>query len=101
MRKELDELLKYWLNIRLSIKYSLSILILLTPAVEVPAQLIATTEYSYTVLILSCELSVIWLVVFGPLYMDTPSRYTEYEVIDLSLDGVDQLISVLEQLMSV
>ena len=37
----------------------------------------------------------------GPLYMDTPSRYTEYGVIDLSLDGVDQLISVLEQLMSV
>ena len=40
------------------IKYSLSILILLTPAVELPAQLIATTEYSYTVLILSCVLSV-------------------------------------------
>ena len=36
---------------------------------------------------------------FGPLYMDTPSRCTEYEVIDLSLDGVDQLISVLEQLL--
>ena len=35
-----------------------SMLILLTPAVEVPAQLIATTEYSYTVLILSCVLSV-------------------------------------------
>ena len=33
--------------------------------------------------------------------MDTPSRYTEYEVIDLLLDGVDQLISVIEQLMSV
>ena len=31
--------------------------------------------------------------------MDTPLRYTEYEVIDLSLDGVDQLISVLEQLV--
>ena len=31
--------------------------------------------------------------------MSVSSRYTEYEVIDLSLDGVDQLISVLEQLL--
>ena len=37
---------------------SLSILVELTPAVEVPAELIATTEYSYTVLISSCVLSV-------------------------------------------
>ena len=31
--------------------------------------------------------------------MSVSLRYTEYEVIDLSLDGVDQLNSVLEQLM--
>ena len=37
---------------------SLSILVELTPAVEGPAELIATTEYSYTVLISSCVLSI-------------------------------------------
>ena len=76
-----------------------SILTLTTPAVELPAQLIATTKYSYTVLILSCVLSIV--SVFGALYMSVLSRYTKYEATDLSLDGVNQLISVLEQLLSV
>ena len=73
------------------------ILIELTPAVEVPTQLIATTEYSYTVLILSCALSIVPSL--SPLNMSVPSRYTRYASIGMSASEIDQLILVLEQLL--
>ena len=72
---------------------------LLTPAVEVPEQLAATTEYSYTVLTLSCVLSIVLLSF--PVYTSVVLRYTEYLTIGISSSGINQLISKLEQVVSV
>ena len=65
--------------------------------VKLPAQLVATTEYVYTPV---TSLSVYAVVVLGTFAIKMLSRYIEYDVIALSLTGIDP-VKMIEQLVSV
>ena len=64
--------------------------------VVLPAQLIATTEYVYTPV---TSLSVYSVVVLDTSAIEMLSRYTEYDVIGLSLTGGDH-VRMVEELVS-